>query len=108
MQNNQPEMTIDSFINRLRLLNIPDDMKYIILGLIGQNQQMQQMNSMFILGLKHVIHSLKDTNISEYNAHLDQELMKELNKYDLEINTENQNGITFKLVSNFDQKIQGA
>jgi hypothetical protein len=100
--NNQPQKPLDpqTFFNRLKLVNLPEDMKNFIVGTFNQLQQTSQINGTFMLVLKEFLLTKKEElNSSEYKAFLTDDVIKKINEYDLGLDmSEQQKGIiTLKL-----------
>jgi len=102
-QQQQPQpLDPKTFFNRLKLVNLPDDMKQFIVNAWNGYNQVNQINGTLILGLKEMLLTRQEElGNADYTAFLDDETMKKMNGYDLDIDlgAEDSKQIKFGLAS---------
>jgi hypothetical protein len=101
-----PILDDETFFNRLKLSNIPEDMKNTIVNNYNKLINETQLKSILYLGLKNKILTDHEENFQpvEFISILDEKRMNYLNDFEIDIDIQD-NTTKFKIISKFQETI---
>lgn len=101
-----PILDDETFFNRLKLSNLPQDMKSTIINNYNKLLNETQLKSILYLGLKNslLINHEENDLPTEFISTLDEKRMDYLNDFEIDINIQG-NVTTFKIISKFEESI---
>lgn len=101
-----PILDDETFFNRLKICNIPEDMKNTIVNNYNKLINETQLKSILLLGLKNKMLTDHEDNFQsiKFKSTLNEKRMNYLNDFELDINIQD-NNTTFEVISKLRESI---